>query len=309
MLHAQSGKTRTAAGAYPPIVFVLVAALSLGWGSSWPMMKIALSEFPIWTFRAWSCLAAGLCLLALARLSGGRLAAGEGEWRGLTLAALCNVTAWHMLIGYGIPLVASGHAAVLAYTMPLWVVVLGALFFRQKLELPSIAGLMFGLAGIFTLLAPDLASFGEAPLGAGLILLGALAWALGTLIQKNLRSSLPTLAFTGWQLVIGSLPILALMPFVEGFIVPQVSTAAWLAGAYITLVALVLCYYLWFKIVSLLPASQASISMLLVPALGVANGALFLGEPFGWREILALGFIVAALALVLVLPAARRAPR
>jgi drug/metabolite transporter (DMT)-like permease len=273
------------------------------------MMKIALSEFPIWTFRAWSCLAAGLCLLALARLSGGRLVPGEGEWRGLTLAALCNVTAWHMLIGYGVPLVASGHAAVLAYTMPLWVVVLGAAFFRQRLELPSIAGLVFGLAGIFTLLAPDLASFGEAPLGAGFILLGALAWALGTLIQKNLRSALPTLAFTGWQLVIGSLPILAVMPFVEGFIVPQVSTAAWLAGVYITLVALVLCYYLWFKIVSLLPASQASISMLLVPALGVANGALFLGEPFGWREILALGFILAALALVLVLPAARRPAR
>jgi drug/metabolite transporter (DMT)-like permease len=283
----------------PPL---LIAALSLGWGMSWPMMKIALSEFPIWTFRGWSCLAAGLSLLVLARLSGSRMVPPADEWRGLTVAALCNVTAWHLLIGYGVVLVASGHAAVLAYTMPLWVVLLGYLFYRQPLDMRSIAGLALGLAGVLTLVSPDLASLGKAPLGALLILLGAMAWAMGTLIQKHRRTVLPILTVSGWQLIIGCIPILVTMPLVDGFQVPDVSGRAWAAGAYLTFIAVVVCYYLWFKIVSIMPVNRASISSFIVPAVGVASGAIILGEPFGWREALAMTCVAAALLLVLTAP-------
>ena len=300
--------TRDASLKFPLLIFVLVAALSIGWGMSWPMMKMALREFPIWTFRAWSCLLAGMCLLALARLSGGLLLPPRDEWRGLTLAALCNVTAWHMLVGYGVVLVASGHAAVLAYTMPLWVVLLGTVFLKQPLELQSVMGMALGLAGILTLVSADFATLGKAPAGAFFILFGAIAWATGTLIQKHRRTVLPTLALSGWQLVIGSMPMFVVMPFVEGVQFPNVSGQAWAAGAYLTFVALVVCYYVWFKIVSLMSANRASISALMVPAFGVASGALFLDEPFGWREALALAFVVAALVLVLTVPAERREP-
>ena len=291
----------------PLLISILIAALSIGWGMSWPMMKIALREFPIWTFRAWSCLAAGICLLGLARLSGRRIRPPAGEWRGLILAALCNVTAWHMFVGYGVVLVAAGHAAVLAYTMPLWVVLLGAIFLKQPLELQGIIGLALGLAAILTLVSADLATLGKAPTGTVLILLGAIAWATGTLIQKHRRTVLSTLALSGWQLVIGSVPIFIAMPFIEGLQVPAVSREAWLAGAYLTFIALVICYFLWFKILSLMPASRASISALLVPAVGVASGALFLDEPFGWREVLALAFIAAALVFALIVPGEKRA--
>lgn len=286
------------------LVFLLVALLSIGWGFSWPMMKMALSEFPIWTFRAVSCLSAGLALLGLARLAGGTLMPRSREWRDVALAAFFNVTAWHMLVGYGVVLVASGHAAVLAYTMPLWVVVFGAVFLGQKLEAPSAVGLLLGLAGIATLAAPGFATLREAPLGAALIVLGAMAWATGTLIQKHLKTGLSTLALTGWQLVLGSIPIVLLAPVIEGLAFPVVSARAWASGIYITAVALVICYFLWFKIVSILPASRASISMLLTPALGVISGALVLGEALGWRELLALGLIASALVLVLTVPSA-----
>jgi drug/metabolite transporter (DMT)-like permease len=292
---------------FPLLVAALVAGLSIGWGVSWPMMKIALSEFPIWTFRAWSCLAAGMCLLGLARLSGGTLLPPAGEWQGLILASLCNVTAWHMAVGYGVVLVASGHAALLAYTMPLWVVLLGTVFLRQPLDLQSIMGMMLGLAGILTLVSADLATLGKAPAGVMLILLGAIAWAAGTLIQKHRRTELSTVALSGWQLVIGSVPIFIVMPFVEGVRIPNVSGHAWAAGVYLTFVALVICYFLWFKIVSLMPANRASISALLVPAVGIASGALFLDEPFGWREVLALALVAAALVFVLIVPPEKRA--
>lgn len=296
--------TRDASAGLRPMVILLVLLLSLGWGFNWPIMKIALVEFPVWTFRAVSCVAAGLCLLVIAWVAnGGALTPDRREWPQLMLAALFNVTGWHMLIGYGVPLVPAGHAAVLAYTMPLWVVVLGTLVFRQPLELTSVFGLMLGTAGIVILVLPDLESLGAAPLGSGLVLLAALSWAIGTLIQKRLVTRLPTLALTGWQLVLGSVPMLLLMPFVDGLHAPNVSALAWAAGIYVTIVALVICYFLWFKIVSLLSASKASIATFLTPAVGIVSGALLLGEPFGIREMLALAFIAAAIFLVLTPPA------
>ncbi len=296
--------TRDASAGLRPMVILLVLLLSLGWGFNWPIMKIALVEFPVWTFRAVSCVAAGLCLLVIARLAnGGALTPDRREWPQLMLAALFNVTGWHMLIGYGVPLVPAGHAAVLAYTMPLWVVVLGTLVFRQPLELTSVLGLVLGSAGIVILVLPDLESLGAAPLGSGLVLLAALSWAIGTLIQKRLVTRLPTLALTGWQLVLGSVPMLLLMPFVDRLHAPNVSALAWASAIYVTLVALVICYFLWFKIVSLLSASKASIATFLTPAVGIVSGALLLGEPFGIREMLALAFIAAAIFLVLTPPA------
>lgn len=302
--------TRDGSATPRPAIFLLVLLLSLGWGFSWPMMKIALTSFPIWTFRAISCLLAGSCLLLLAWLAKGvLLPRGGAEWRHLTLAALFNVTGWHMLIGYGLPLVPAGHAAVLAYTMPLWVVLIGTGFLGQPLELPSVLALLFGLAGIATLVLPDFATFSQAPLGAALVLGAAVCWAIGTLVQKHHESPLSTLARTGWQLVLGSIPIALLAPVIEGLSIPDVDARAWISAIYITIIALVLCYFLWFKIVSLLPASRASISTLLTPALGVVSGALFLGEDFGSREMVALAFIATALVLVLMPPVRRSAHR
>lgn len=295
---------------HPParrgLIVLLVLGLGLGWGANWPIMKITFTEIPVWTFRAWSSLLAGAIVLGLARLAGGRLWPEPAEWRPVMLAALCNVTAWHILTGYGVKLVASGHAAVLAYTMPLWVAVLSTGVLRQPLPMASLVGLVLGLAGVGVLVAPDLGSLGDAPAGAALVILGALFWAIGILIQKTSSIGLSTLALTGWQLVLGCLPIFVVMPLVEGLQMPEASPAAWAAAVYLTFVGLVVCYVIWFKIVSLLPAHMASIAALLVPACGVISGALFLGEPFGAREVLALAFIASAVIMVLAPPASLR---
>ena len=78
-------------------------------------------------------------------------------------------------------------------------------------------------------------------------------------------------------------------------------TALW-ATAYLVLISLVLCYYAWFKIVTLLPANVAALSSLLVPVVGVLGGVVLLGETLGWREVTAMVMIVGAIALVLIRP-------
>ena len=270
-------------------------------------MKIGLAEFPLWTFRASSCAAAGLCLLAIARIAGYPVLPRPQEWRAMALAALFNVTAWQMLVAAGLRLVGSGETAVVAFTMPLWAVFLAWLFLREPLGVRGAAALALGIAGIAVLMTRDVAAILRAPAGVSMILAGALGWAIGTLIQKHRRFSQNAMAFAGWQLTIGAVPMLVMVPAVEPLQWPVASTEAWLTLAYTTFVALVFCYAAWFQVVKLMPMTVASISVLLVPAVGVVSGAVMLGEPLGWREVAALLLIGAALSLVLLLPARQKA--
>ncbi len=268
-------------------------------------MKIGLVEFPLWTFRASSCLVSGLSLLAIARLTGSPMLPRRHEWRGMTIAALFNITGWQMFIAAGLRLTGSGEAAVVAFTMPLWAVFFAWLFLREPLGLRGAAALALGIAGIAVLMTRDLAALVRAPAGVALILAGAISWAIGTLIQKRWRFTLNAMSLAGWQLTIGAIPMLAMVPLFEPLRIPEVSPMAWLMWAYTTFPALVFCYAAWFQVVKLMPVNVASISVLLVPAVGVLSGALILGEPLGLREAAALMLIGAALALVLLLPARR----
>ena len=279
-------------------------ALAIGWGLNWPVMKIGLREFPLWTFRGSACLIAGLCLLAVAGVAHGRALPRRGDWLGLSLAALFNVTLWQILIAYGLRLIASGEAAILAFTMPLWAVLLSRVFLKEALGTKGVAALILGAAAMAVLVSRDLAALAQAPTGVAMVLLGAFAWAVGTVMQKHQRMGLSTIALAGWQLTLGALPMMAMVLLLEGARIPHVSEDAWLALAFTTFIALVLCWYLWFKIVDLMPAGLASISTLLVPAVGLLGGALMLGETIGGREILALVLIATALGLVLIKPAA-----
>jgi drug/metabolite transporter (DMT)-like permease len=293
---------------FPLLAPMLIAGLALGWGLNWPAMKVALAEIPLWSFRAATCLVAGGCLLALARWMGSAVTPPPEEWRSLALAALFNVTVWHVTVAYGLLLVGSGHASVLAFTMPLWAVVLDRLVFGTPIGKRNAVALALGVGGILVLLVRNFGTVGDVPAGAGIVLLAAIGWAIGTLIQKRRPSTLPAVAFAGWQLLIGGLPMVAMVPILEGVHWPQASALAWIATAYTTFVALVFCYFAWFQIVRLMPVNVASISSLLVPVVGVCFGAMLLDEPFGWREVLALLLIGAALTLVLIIPGSRRRP-
>ena len=81
------------------------------------------------------------------------------------------------------------------------------------------------------------------------------------------------------------------------------SLEATIALIYLFLFPMSFCQWAYFKTVSLLPASVASIGTLMVPVVGVYSSHLILDESVGLNELLALLLVVSALLLVLVIPA------
>jgi drug/metabolite transporter (DMT)-like permease len=277
---------------------LLLAALSLFWGLNWPIMKVVLTQVPPLYFRAGCLLAGGLGMLALARAGGVRVAVPAGAWPRLAVLALFNIIGWNVLIVYGVALLPSGRAALLGYTMPLWSSLLSLWLLGERLRAGRVVGLLLGLVGIGVLVGGSLDGMRQSPVGVACMIAAAWSWAFGVVMLKRLPVAMPTSALTGWLMLLGSLPILAAAVAFETshLVVPGFWPLFGLL--YNTLLAFMFCYWAWNRIVLMVPVSVSSISSLSTPLVGVLGGVVLLGEPLGWRELLAIVLILAAVASV-----------
>lgn len=286
---------------------LLLAGLSLVWGMNWPAMKFVLADVPVLTFRSLCLWITGPTLLLLARLSGERIGIPSRERPALLLASFCNVTLWYFGTGMGVHLIPAGRAALLAYTMPIWVALFSAVLLHERLSMRRLAGLVLGMAGIAVLLVPDAAAFRAAPLGAFYVLLAATGWAIGTVTVKAVRFSRSVAQTTGWQLIIGGSPIvLAALWRDPAPNLLSLPGETQLVLLYIIALPMIFGQWAWFKTLERLPGTVAAIASLAVPIVGLLSSALLLGEPLGANEVAALILVVLALALVLFAPASRR---
>lgn len=291
----------------PRLGVLLLIAITLVWGLNWPILKYGLNALPPLTFRALMVPAGGVLLLVVARMVGQRLSVPVEVWGTFALSTLLNVAIWHPLSAMGIALMTTGRAAVLAFTMPLWAAVFAHLFFGERLTPRRVLALALGMAGIAALLSDNFAGVLADPRGPLLMALGAISWAAGTVVQKRIVWPTPVLALTGWQLLVGGIPVVVAAfafesPARESF-TPEVIAVV----VYNIVGPIGFCYYAWYKIVSLFPATVATLSMLMIPVIGVISGAVTLGEPLGWSEVSALILVCAAIALVASGPARRSA--
>lgn len=292
-----------------PRALALLALLTLVWGTNWPLFVYAVQEVSVWTFRGFALAAAGLSMLAVARLQGlpCRVAAAD---RGTLLAAsLAYLLVWNVASTYAAVMLPSGQAALLGFTMPLWTALIALLVLGQRPSRRVLLALGLGAAAVGLLMWRSLPAYAQAPAGFALGLLAGFGWAVGTLILKRRPLSTPLLVATGWQLIVASVPIAAVALLTGGGL--QADNWFWpswsslLAIAYITWVPMTVGNLAWFAIVGLLPAQVAGLSAIMVPVVAMLAGAWLHAEPLGPVQLLAMG--CSALALWLALSPARPA--
>ena len=284
----------------PRRLWWVLGALTVAWGFNWTALKVALSEVPPWTFRS-LCLGLGSAVLfAALRMGGQPLRVPGTQWPQLLLLAFLNITCWNMLVAYGVAVIPSGRASILAYTMPIWSIPLSVWVLGERITRRRMGGLTLGLLALVLLLAEHLAGLGAAPLGSLLVLAAALAWALGTVLQKRFPVRMPLGAYTAWMMLLGGVPIFAGALLLEDpRALRDVSPGPALGVAYNVLVAFAFAHWAWIKLATSVPVTVFSISMLVIPVIGVLSGMLFLGERPSWAELGALACVLGALATVI----------
>ena len=153
----------------PRSMWVLLVLLTLGWGFNWPMMKLTLAEMPVWTFRGLGVATGAAGLFLIARLGSQSLRVPQAQWTRLIVTSACNVTLWNVFIGYGLTMLPAGRSAILAYSMPVWAVLLSVFILNEKLTRRRLLGLVLGMAGMALLIGGEFTAMRASPLGAILV--------------------------------------------------------------------------------------------------------------------------------------------
>ena len=130
---------------------LLFAGLTIVWGCNWPMMKIALSQAPIWWFRSACVLFGGLGLLFISALGGARLLPRRQELPALITCATFAIVGWHLFTGYGLTHMPAGRASIISNTMPVWAALFATFLLSERLTGYKVAGLVFGMIGLAVL--------------------------------------------------------------------------------------------------------------------------------------------------------------
>jgi drug/metabolite transporter (DMT)-like permease len=288
---------------------VLLASITLLWGCNWPVLKIAVGEIPVFTFRS-ICLVIGVVgMFFVCWLESKPWRLPRGDLLPCFYVAMFNITGWNVASTFGLQHMAPGRASILAFTMPLWAALLAVPLLKERMTLTRIVGLVLGLAGMAMLILPDMAHLAVDPLGPIYMLAAAIVWALGTVGFKLHRWSAPITTVTAWQFVFGVVPVILGALVVDHDVsLAGASWHAWAATLYSSVVCTAFCYWAWFRIVGIYPATVAAIGTLGIPVVGVWSSAAMLGEPIGLTEMAALALVLASLVTVLILPGLQRKP-
>ena len=281
-------------------VLALLAGLTLIWGTNWPLFRIALAELPVLTFRSLVLTTSIIVLYLVMRLRREPFAVPRGKWPMLILASLMNLTIWSVATSMAVLYIPSGHASVLAYTMPLWVALISFVVFRQRLTGRLLAAILIGAAAVVALMVPNFASYAGAPWGLFWGLFAGFCWAIGTFIVK--RTSWPGmgLSLTFWQVIASWPPIVLGAVVIDGLPTHLPSALVLATTLYTGAIPMALGTAAWFALVKLLPTQVAALSSIAIPIVAVLSGILLLHEPLSPLQAVAIGSTVISLWLALV---------
>ena len=275
--------------------------LTLMWGINWPMMKLSLRELQPLHFRALTMSLGVLGLLLYFRLRDVRLMPRDwSEWRAILILALPNMLGWHGLSIYGLQQLSSGRAAILGFTMPVWTVLLGVLFYRERLSRRLVVAVLAVLAAIGLLLANELTNLAGRPVGILWMQGAAICWALGTIWTRRLPTTLPTEALIVWMMAFGAVSMGVLAALLEPAQNYAFSTPVWLSLAYGVLINYGAAQVLWFSLARALPPSTSAMSVMAIPLLGIMSATVIVGEWPHWQDFAAVGCVMLAIAAVLL---------
>jgi drug/metabolite transporter (DMT)-like permease len=281
--------------------WLLFLLLGFFWGSSYLFIKIGvdagLPPFMLITLRLFIGFVLLASVVAIAREPLPREPRTYGH---LIVMGAVNIAIPFSLITWAELTVESALASILTAPVPLFVIVIAAIFLRdERITINRIAGLVAGFVGVAILVGFDPAAVAAGDLAGEIALLGAtLSYACGAVYARRnvhgLRPMIPAVFQVGFALVmVATLTLLFERPF-EVNVTPE----AWFSVVWLGLFGSGLAYLVFFRILGRWGATRTSMVAYLLPVVGITLGALVLNEPVDARLLIGTGLVIGGIALV-----------
>ena len=274
--------------------------LTLAWGLNWPIMKFSLRELSPLYFRAATMTGGSLLLLAWFSARGRDMRLPHSAWLPVTLLAAPNVLGWHLFSILGVQELASGRAAILGFTMPIWTAALAVLFFGERLTARVVIGVACAAIAIALLVAHEVVAIAGRPLGIVWMQVAALCWAFGTILMRRTRLALSTLTITVWMMLFSAVAFWLVAPLLEPWPRWQFSVPMWAALAWGVAINYGIAQVVWFDLARTLPPTASAFSIMAVPVVGTVSAIAIVGEVPRWQDWVAALFVILAIASALL---------
>ncbi len=280
----------------------MLIALSVLWGGSFFFTGIAVKELPSLTIVLVRVGIAAVTLWAVLKLLNIRMPHMKGLWPAFFGMGLLNNAIPFALFVWGQHHIASGLAAILNATTPLFTVLVAHFLTRdEKLSAGKIAGVVLGLLGVILMLGTELLpGLGTGFLAQLACLAAALSYAFaGVFGRRFKRMGVPPLATATGQVTASSLLILPMALMVDQpWLLAPPSAHTWAALLGIGVLSTALAYILYFRILAAAGATNLALVTFLIPISAILLGGLLLDERLGAIHFAGMAMIGLGLALI-----------
>jgi drug/metabolite transporter (DMT)-like permease len=276
---------------------LLMLMTVLLWAVNLSVIKIGLRELTPHAFNAIRLTIASLVYLGLLAFGRGRpvLAKGDG-WKAVGLGVL-GITAYQLFFIQAISRTNASTASVIMATSPIFIALLSTALGQERIHWAGWVGILISCAGFLLVVASENGGSvfnGNGARGAILIILANICWAGYTVFSKPVleRSSPVGLAAVGT-----AAGTFLYLPFTVKEVAAvewhKISWAGWGAILYSGLIAIVLCFIIWYASLREVGSSKTGIYSNLTPIFAVAFAGLFLGERFSTIEAVGSAVVLA----------------
>jgi drug/metabolite transporter (DMT)-like permease len=295
------------------LIVLAFAAVYVVWGSTYLAIRLAIETLPPFLMTGTRFTLAGLILFTWAVLKGERFIPPLSQWRTAYIVGGLLLLGGNGGVTWAEKYIASGLAALLVASEPLWVVLLNWRLTRNRPNSKVLLGVFIGLAGVALLVSDGLGSGnGNTTItlvAAGAVLIAGFCWAAGSVYSNHQPISVSTVMAAGMQMMSGG-SLLLLLGLVHGdFQHLNLSNASWTSiGAFFYLLvfgSLVgFTAYSWL-LHNVTPARAATYAYV-NPVVAVFLGWVIAGEPLTSRMLSAAAVIIGSVILITTFGSDRR---
>lgn len=265
--------------------WLLFAAVSVLWGIPYLLIKIAIADLSPVVVVAGRTAIAALVLVPIAAAQR-TLPALRGRWGVVVTLAVVHIVGPFLLITYGEVHISSSLTGLLIAVEP---VVIALLMVRtDPLTAGRVLGLALGLVGVAVLMGLDLSGDRLALLGAGMVLLATLGYAVATIVVQRNASGIPPTSLVAGTMMVSTL---LLSPFAAiARPTTPVSPASWTALLVLGLFCTALALLAFYQLIGTAGPARAGLVTYINPVVAVVLGVLILDDRI--RPSTVLGFVL-----------------
>ncbi len=281
--------------------YLLLTLAILFWSGNTVVGRAVRADIPPLAFAFWRWFTAAVILLFISiphlKKDWDTI---KRNWPILLLLAAIGIAAFNSLLYSGLQWTIAINAFLLQTMMPVFIVALSFLIFREKVTVTQIVGVLLCLAGAVVIITNgELTRLYSLAVNRGdvYIFIAVVLYA-GYSVMLRKRPPVHPLSFMAVTFILGTLLLLPLYLWETLFVRPiEFSRTSVLAVGYVALFPSVVSYFCFNRGIELVGANRGGMFMYLMPVFGSLLAIVFLGEAVRWFHLAGIGFILPGLLL------------